>query len=297
MRLPVKILLGLNKLFPPVPHPFNLQNEGKLRYNQWQYQQGERTIACFAPKYGKEEMFSGKRVLDLGCGAAGKSLYYISCGASEVVGLDIVPHYKAEAEAFAEELGYQDRFTFILGSALETGLPDAGFDTIVMNDFMEHISEPETAAAEALRLLRPGGRIYVNFPPYYHPYGAHLSDAIGIPWVHLFFSERTMIEAYKHLIRGLPDERERLDLRFSKDENGVDHLTYINKMTIRRFRGILKKLGVTPLWYREIPLRRILTPLVKLPGVKGPFVRMCVCVIEKPQGQAIGNKGRETPAP
>ena len=90
-----------------------------------------------------------------------------------------------------------------------------------------------------------------------------------------------MIEAYKTLIRGLPDEKERLDLRFSKDEKGVDHLTYINKMTIRRFRGILRQHGVKPMWYREIPLRSLLTPLAKLPGLKEFFVRMCVCVIEK----------------
>ncbi len=287
MRLPVKILLAVNKLFPPIPHPFNLQNEGKLRYNQWQYQQGERTIACFAPRFTKEEMFSGKRVLDLGCGAAGKTLYYLSCGASEVVGLDIVPHYKQEAEDFARELHLEDRFTFVLGSALETGFPDDSFDVVIMNDFMEHISEPEPALQEALRVLRPGGRIYINLPPYYHPTGSHMADVIGIPWVHVFFSERTLIEAYKELVRGLPDEQQRLELRFSKDANGVEHFTYINKMTIRRFRRIRAKLDPPPIYYHEIPLRKFLTPLAKLPGIKEFFVRMCVCVVEK-EGKASG---------
>ena len=87
-----------------------------------------------------------------------------------------------------------------------------------MNDFMGHISDPEGVLRESLRLLAPGGRIFINFPPYYHPFGAHLSDVINMPWVHLFFSERMLVDAYRDLVHGLPDEQERLNLRLSKDQ-------------------------------------------------------------------------------
>lgn len=183
MRVSVSILKKINRLFPPVKHPFNLQNEGKQTYAQWQYQWGEKTVACFQPDFTVEEIFKGKQVLDMGCGASGKSLYYISVGAAHVTGVDVVPHYKQEAEAFAKELGYEDKFTFLLGDALNLAFPENSFDVVVMNDFMEHIYDPERALEEAMRVLKPGGRIYVNFPPYYHPTGAHLSDVIGIPWV------------------------------------------------------------------------------------------------------------------
>ena len=56
---------------------------------------------------------------------------------------------------------------------------------------------------------------------------------------------------------------------------------YINKMTLSRFKKMLKKLGVTPVYYKEIPLRKFLTPLAKLPLTKEMFVKMAVCVIEK----------------
>ena len=281
MNLSVRLLKAINNLFPPVVHPFNLQNEGGLTYAQWQFQWGERTVECFRPEYSVEEMFRGKDVLDMGCGASGKSLYYISVGASSVTGVDVVPHYKEEAENFAREKGYEDRFRFLLGDATALELPDGSFDTIIMNDFMEHVSDPEGAIRESLRLLKPGGRVYINFPPYFHPTGAHLSDVIGIPWVHILFSEKTLIRAYKDLVRGLPDEQERLALRFGTDPNGQEALTYINKMTIRRFHRMIKSMGISLTHYKELPLRSYFKVFAKLPLLKEMFVKMCVCVIEK----------------
>ena len=274
------IRLG-NRVFPKIEHPFNLQNEGKLSYARWQYERGADTIACYREAYTGEQMFAGKEVLDMGCGAGGKSLYYASLGAKSVTGVEIVEHYKAEAESLAAELGLSDKFRFVCASALELPFPDGSFDTIIMNDFFEHVSEPEKALKEALRLLRPDGRIFVNFPPYWHPTGYHMSDAINTPWVHLFFHDKQLIAAYKELIRGLPDEQDRLDLRFTKDENGEDQYTYINKMTLKRAKRILKELDITPEYYKEIPLRTYFTPLARLPAVKEMFVKMAVCVIRK----------------
>ena len=281
MSFSVSVLKTMNKLFPQVEHPFNLQADGKQTYAQWQFQWGKKTVDCFAPKFAPEDIFEGKTVLDMGCGASGKSLYYISIGAEKVVGVDVVEHYKAEAENFAAELGYSDRFTFLLGDALNLDLADNTFDVVIMNDFVEHIYDPERALQEALRVLKPGGRIYVNFPPYFHPTGAHLSDVIGIPWVHMLFTEKTLIGAYKDLVKGLPDEADRLDLRFGIGSDGKEHITYINKMTIKRFHKILNKLNIQPYWYQELPLRSYFALLAKVPGLKEMFVRMCVCVIEK----------------
>ncbi|MBQ8577954.1 MAG: methyltransferase domain-containing protein [Clostridia bacterium] len=280
MGLPYKLLLATNNWFPRIVHPFNLQNDGEKTYAMWQYEKGYDTIKLYMDRFSRDEMFRDKDVLDMGCGAAGKSLYYVSLGARHVTGVDIVEHYKADAEKMAKELGFSDRFMFVLGSAYEMPFEDRCFDTVIMNDFMEHVDNPEAALREAMRLVRTGGRIYINFPPYYHPTGAHLSDAINIPWVQLFYSDDALIKAYKELIRGVPDEAERLALRFYTDENGVERIGYINKMTLKKFKGILKSLGVTPYYYREVPLRSYFAPLAKIPGIKELFVKMAVCVIE-----------------
>ncbi|MBE6936286.1 MAG: class I SAM-dependent methyltransferase [Ruminococcaceae bacterium] len=280
-----KIATGLiratNRVFPKVVHPFNLQNDSEKTYAMWQYEKGEDTIRLFLEKYSLADLFEGKRVLDMGCGAAGKSLYYVSRGAKHVTGVEIVEHYQAEAEALAESLGFSDRFTFVSASALSLPFPDGSFDTIIMNDFMEHVSDPEGVLQESLRLLAPGGRIFINFPPYYHPYGAHLSDVINMPWVHMFFTERMLVEAYRDLVRGLPDEKERLELRLSKNERGEEYFGYINHMTLKRFKKILAKLEILPEYYAEVPLRKVTRVLAKLPLTDEMFVKMAVCVIKK----------------
>ncbi|MBP3919805.1 MAG: class I SAM-dependent methyltransferase [Clostridia bacterium] len=281
MGLPYQLLLKTNDWFPKIVHPFNLQNNGEKTYGMWQYEKGYDTIKLYMQRFTKEEMFYGKNVLDMGCGAAGKSLYFASLGAAHVTGVDIVAHYKPEAEQLAQTLGLSEKFTFVLGSAYEMPFADQSFDTVIMNDFMEHVDNPAAALREAMRLVRPSGRIFINFPPYYHPTGAHLSDAINIPWVQLFYSDDALIQAYKQLIHGVPDEAERLALRFYTDENGKEHIGYINKMTLKKFKGILKECGIVPYYYREVPLRTYFAPLAKLPKIKELFVKMAICVIER----------------
>lgn len=281
MSLPVSLILLSNKFFKPVVHPFNLQNDGVQTYAEWQYAKGADTVQFFSEKYPAAVMFEGKRVLDMGCGAAGKSLYYASMGAAHVTGVEIVEHYEAEAKALADKLGLADKFTFHLGSADALPFADESFDTIIMNDFMEHTSTPEATLREALRLLAPEGRIYINFPPYGHPHGAHMTDLIHMPWVHCFFSENTLCLAYRALAKTVPDGEQRVAFRMKQKDNGKWEIAYINKMSLRRFKGILKSLQVQPEYYAEAPLRRFLGVLAKFPLTREKFVRMAVCVIKK----------------
>ncbi len=275
------IRLG-NRLFPPVVHPFNLQNDGRKSYARWQFEKGADTVKFFTENYPPETMFRGKRVLDMGCGAAGKSLYYVNLGAAHVTGVDVVAHYEAEALALAEELGLSERFSFCLAPAEALPFPDGSFDSIIMNDFMEHCADPAAVLREALRLLAPGGRCYVNFPPYGHPYGAHMSDLISIPWVHGFFSEDALCRAYERLAGNVPDGERRVALRIATEETGKKRIAYINKMTLKRFHKLLRSLELRPEYYAEVPLRPFLKPLARCPLTKEAFVRMAVCVLNKP---------------
>ncbi len=276
----VKLLKKINKLFKLPKHPFNMQNEGEMTYAMWQYTKGEDTIKFYLEYTDMDTMFGGKDVLDVGCGAGGKSLYYLSKGAESVTGMDVVEKYEEESMALAAELGLEG-FKFICCDAARTGLHDASFDTVIMNDAMEHVADPGAVLAEVYRILKPGGRLYVNFPPYDHPFGAHLSDVIGIPWVHRFFSDKTLIAAYKDLVSDKPDAEERIKFRFSTDENGKEYISYINKMTIKRFRSLVKATPFNMAYYKEVPLRNITKPICKIPGLKDFAVKMVVAVLEK----------------
>jgi hypothetical protein len=64
--------------------------------------------------------------------------------------------------------------------------------------------------------------------PWYSPYGTHLDGTTRIPWLNLIFSEKTLMN-----VRNLyPDGSDRAR-RFEDVRGGL------NKMTVRRFKGIV----------------------------------------------------------
>lgn len=282
MKCSTAILLRLNRLFPAVVHPFNLQTKGEMSYAEWQYQKGEDTIRYFLPYHSTEFMFRDKTALDIGCGAGGKTIYYASLGVRQIIGLEILDKYKEEAEQLAKKYHQESVFSYHTGDAANMTFDPNTFDTIIMNDAMEHVADPEAVLGECYRVLKPGGHLYINFPPYYHPFGAHLSDAIYIPWVHAFFSESTLIEAYQALLKHHPDFEERVSFRFSQDEKGETHLTYINKMTIQRFRAILLMTPFQQVYNYEDPLRKTFAPIRSLPFCREWLTKMVVCILQKP---------------
>ena len=275
----VAVLKFINRFFPRPVHPFNLETEGKMSYAEWQFQQGHRTLEFYRPFASPREMIASKKVLDVGCGAGGKTCYYASLGATHVWGIDITPVQIEQAEQFAREKGLEDRCSFALADAADLPFSDASLDVVIMNDTMEHLANPEQCLLECLRVLRPDGRLYVNFPPYFHPYGAHLTDAIGIPWVHLVFSEDTLVHAYRELVAPAEDAERRLRLRLGDDAASDAQIVYTNGMTSRRFLSILDDSPFDLLYYREEPLRTYFSPLAHLPVVKECFLRMITAVL------------------
>ncbi len=282
MELKVRLCKAVNRIFPLPVHPFNRQASGMETYAQWQYAKGLETIRHYLDITTPADMFKGKVVLDIGCGAAGKTLYYASCGVKKIYGVDVVQRYEEEAATLASEKQLSSAFKFVYGDASHLRFNDGYFDTIIMNDAMEHVDDPGAVLDECYRVLKPGGRLYINFPPFYHPFGAHLSDAIGVPWVHAFFSESTLVKTYKDMVEHLPDGKNRIEFRISTGKDGREYFSYINRMTICRFNKLLSSKGKFMVgYYKEIPLRNFLKPLACIPGLKEAFVRMVVCVLEK----------------
>ncbi len=276
-----KLCMTVNKLFKLPVHPFNLNNEGKKTYAQWQYEKGIDTIKFYLKHNTVDEMFKDKVVLDIGCGAGGKTVFYASKGVEKIVGIEILEKYKKEAESLANEYNLQDKFEFVAGDASNMPFENETFDTIIMNDAMEHVDRPEMVLEECYRILKKDGKLYLNFPPYNHPFGAHLSDAIGIPWVHVFFNEKTLIKSYKELVKDLPDGKDRIDFRISKRNDGTEYFSYINKMSIKRANKILNNSSFKIEYYSEEPLRNIFKIPAKMPFFKELLVKMVVCVLKK----------------
>ncbi len=280
MRRSVALLKFINRFFSRPEHPFNLETGGSMSYAEWQYRRGAETLRTYRGFARPTEIISGHRVLDIGCGAGGKTCYYAELGAEHVWGVDISADQLDRAQDFVREKDLTDHCTFLSGDAADLPFSREQFDVIVMNDTFEHLQEPESALRECRRVLRPGGNLFLNFPPYYHPHGAHMTDAIGIPWVHLFFPTPVLIEAYHQLTSGEPDAERRLRLRLGEDGSHAE-ISYINRMTIRKFRSILQQAPLEVLYYSEDPLRPFLWPLARTPIIKECFVRMVTAVLGK----------------
>ncbi len=82
-----------------------------------------------------------------------------------------------------------DRFHLVAGDLrrLDPALGD--FDLVLLHDVLEHVVEVEPVVEAAARRLRPGGRLFVVFPPYGSVFGGHQHTAAGwaraAPFVHL----------------------------------------------------------------------------------------------------------------
>ncbi|HHY93787.1 MAG TPA: class I SAM-dependent methyltransferase, partial [Firmicutes bacterium] len=168
----VRACLALNHLFPRRPHPFNLALAGDMRYTEWQFQQAEevlrryqRLLSTSASASSADTWCRGRRLLDLGCGAGGKSVFFALQGA-EVVGVDLAADLCRQGEELAATRGVSARCRFQVGDAAALPFSTASFDIVLASDVIEHLAQVEAAVAECWRVLRPGGLLLVDFSPY-----------------------------------------------------------------------------------------------------------------------------------
>lgn len=97
----------------------------------------------------------------------------------------------------------------------------------------------------------------------------------------MLFSEKSLIQNYKSSVESLPYGKNRIDLRISTDENGNEYFSYINKMTIKRFEKVIKQSDFNKIYYKSIPLKKLLTPVSKIPFLKEYFTKMIVFIGKK----------------
>jgi len=103
---------------------------------------------------------AGRRVLDVGCGGGLLSESLARAGA-QVMGIDLAPGMVEVARLHAAEGGLA--IDYRVASADELAQAGPGqFDVVTCMEMLEHVPDPAAMTASLVRLLAPGGALFVS---------------------------------------------------------------------------------------------------------------------------------------
>jgi SAM-dependent methyltransferase len=179
---------------------------------------------------------AGKRLLEIGSGWGGFIAYCRLQGVA-ATGVEIDGPTAVLARDLLRANGLAPcPIALAAGEALP--FPSGSFDVVFSNSVLEHVRDPAQVLREAVRVLRPGGRLHFIIPSYASFYESHY----GIAWL-------------PHLPRALAPLYVRLWRRDPRCLAGINFVT-----PGRLARALLGIPGVRVLgWGTEVFLRRMAT--------------------------------------
>lgn len=115
--------------------------------------------AARAARFAIAAVMPGMHVLDLGCGTGDdvRALAAAVGPAGRAVGVDA----SREMVAAALARGLPPNAELVVAPAAALPFPDAAFDSVHAERVFQHLAQPDAAAREVRRVLRPGGSFFV----------------------------------------------------------------------------------------------------------------------------------------
>lgn len=94
-----------------------------------------------------------------------------------------------------------------------------------------------------------------------------------MPWCHLVFSEKTLVNVVRKIS----------PLSLDETSGGIEHFQNLSKITIGKFKQIVKKINFEIMFYEEKPPLPILSILRFFPlFIREFFASNVVCILKKP---------------
>lgn len=121
----------------------------------------------------RHEPLAGRTVLDVGAGQEQFGREFVAEGA-RYIAVDLEHSALRPGPESGAVVGRGEHLPFADGSA----------DIVMSNNVMEHVTEPGVIAQEMLRVLRPGGLLFMSYTVWHSPWGGHETS----PW-HLLGGE------------------------------------------------------------------------------------------------------------
>lgn len=177
----------------------------------------------------KYTSFSGKRVLDVGCGK-GPLSYLLYKKGPEVHAIDISDEFLKEMKEFTKGMKID------IKKAPNENLPFSNnfFNLIFSFDVIEHLRDYEKSFAEMNRCLKKGGYVFLEMTPYYAlATGHHLYYFTFLPVQYL---PRKLMKWW--ILRKQPIQS---DMPNNTPEQAWDQFISLNKIYIAKLRQLAPK--------------------------------------------------------
>jgi SAM-dependent methyltransferase len=162
------------------------------------------------------------RVLEIGCGEAGVLDAFLQRGAS-AVGVDHNEKRLARGREFLARAISTGRLTLLHQDVHTLAEHEyaAYFDLIVLKDVIEHVHDRPALFALMAKLLRPGGRVFLSFPPWRMPFGGHQQICKSwllsrLPYFHLLPQG-----AYRSVLQAFHEKQRRIDSLLDTHSTGI----------------------------------------------------------------------------
>lgn len=101
------------------------------------------------------------RVLDIGAGIGGAARHLAAAHGCRVTGIDLTPDYVETARHLTRLVRLDDRVRFEVASAVDLPFADGSFDVAMLLHVGMNVADKARLAAEAHRVLAPGGSFAV----------------------------------------------------------------------------------------------------------------------------------------
>lgn len=142
-------------------------------YFNWRKLRAKEVVSIIEERFRRLE---GAEALDIGCGYGALADALADKGVIvTAIDCDII------SLCYARQFVKNKRVTFTMASAEELKFHNNEYDIVFLFDVIEHVRNPTVAIREAIRVLKPGGVLYIEFSPYYSIVGHHLYDITFLP--------------------------------------------------------------------------------------------------------------------
>ena len=249
-----------------------------LRCYEEQYWYGEN----FLFEYINDDNLKNKKILEIGCAEAGLLKFYNSKGA-ECSGLELSDVRFKNAKLLNKENKIHLFQANICNPSTYKEHVVSKYDLIIIRDVIEHINDKKTALINIYSILKPGGKLFISYPPKYSPFAGHqqtIPNILGkIPYLYLL--PDYLYTGYLKLINCPPKKIEYL---ITTKKMRISNLQMIRLIADTRF-NILKKSNwfIRPAYTFRFRLPRIINPFGWIPLLDEIFCNGMLLLLEKPK--------------